>query len=569
MTNESQDLLAAAEAWVAADPDPDTAATLAALIRRAKGPDSEARSELAALFDGRIAFGTAGLRAALGPGPKLMNRLVVRQTTAGLMQWLPDGALVVVGYDARHGSAAFSAEVAEVVAAMGGVAELLPGPLPTPVLAHAVLTRRAAAGVMITASHNPPQDNGYKLYLGDGIQLVSPDDAAIAASIDRVAEEDPAVVLAPRPAGVSMLGGEIAADHIEACCSLLASTERNVRTVYTPMHGVGGAHLVAAFLAAGFEPPARVSEQFAPDPDFPTADFPNPEEAGALDLALALADETGADLVIANDPDADRLAIAVRARAGDDVEGGFVALSGDEIGVLLADHLIRHGVAADHPGGRVVANSVVSSRLLSKMAEAAGIDAVTTLTGFKWVARPIVEQPEKHYLLGYEEAIGYCIGGAVRDKDGISAALVAAEMVAVLNAMDLTVWDRLDALAVEHGLHVTAPVTVRFDGPGGDEEREAAMRRFASGPPARLDDHDLTDWFDLTAGQHFPPATGLIANYGSTRVIVRPSGTEPKLKAYIELVEPVSDLGGLRTARRDAGARMERIRAAIRGVMTG
>jgi len=564
VTSQLDDLLDTAARWVAADPDPDTSTTVQSLIGRARDGDAAALRELGVLFDGRIAFGTAGLRAAVGPGPTLMNRLVVRQTTAGLMRWLPGGALVVVGFDARHGSDPFAAEVADVVSAMGGLAEVLPRPLPTPVLAHAVLARGAAAGVMITASHNPPQDNGYKLYLADGIQLVSPDDAAIAASIDAVAAEDPAVEFAPQPERIVTLGDDIAANHIAACCSVLASTGRNVRSVYTAMHGVGGDHLLAAFAAAGFEPPVCVPEQFAPDPDFPTADFPNPEEAGAMDLALGLAAAVDADLVIANDPDADRLALAVKGR-----DAGYVALSGDQIGVLLADHLLRHEVAADHPGGRVVANSVVSSRLLSRMAEARGVEAVTTLTGFKWVARPIVEQPEKHFLLGYEEAIGYCVGGVVRDKDGISAALVAAEMVADLEAEGSTVWDRLDALAVEHGLHVTAPVTVRFDGPTGNDEREVALGRFSAGPPATIAGEALTDWFDLADGEHFPPASGLIANYGTTRVIVRPSGTEPKLKAYIELIEDVADLDDLSRARADADAHMEQIQAQIKAVMLG
>jgi phosphomannomutase len=244
-------------------------------------------------------------------------------------------------------------------------------------------------------------------------------------------------------------------------------------------------------------------------------------------------------------------------------------LSGDQIGVLLADHLLRSGVAADHVGGRVVANSVVSSRLLSSMAERQGVDAVTTLTGFKWVARPIVERPEQHYLIGYEEAIGYCIGGVVRDKDGISAALVAAEMVAALLEQGLTVWDRLDALAVDYGMHLTAPVTIRFDGPTGNDERERVMERFQAHPPEQLDGVDRTDWLDLAAGERFPPATGIIANYGTTRVIVRPSGTEPKLKAYLEVIEPVTGPADLDRARQAGSERLERVRNEIRAALGG
>ena len=556
------DLFDEVAAWIAADPDPVTSARLSELLTSASDGDQDATTELRRLFDGRIAFGTAGLRAALGPGPNRMNRLVVRQTTAGLMRWLPDGAKVVIGFDARHGSRSFADEAADVVAAYGGTAEVLPEPLPTPVLAHAVLLRSADAGVMITASHNPPQDNGYKLYLADGIQLVSPDDAAIAASIDGVAADDPAVALTPVPDRIVTLGPDVADAHIDAACSVLAGTARDVRTVYTAMHGVGGAHVLRAFERAGFPPPVVVDEQFAPDPDFPTADFPNPEEPGALDLALELAVRSDADLVLANDPDADRLALAVPDRDGT----AFVPLTGDQIGVLLADHLLRSGVAADRP--RVVANSVVSSRLLSKMAAANGVASVVTLTGFKWVARPIVERPDHHYLLGYEEAIGYCVGGVVRDKDGVSAALVAAEMVAELRAGGSTVWDRLDALALAHGLHLTGPVTVRFDGQAGDGQREAAMARFESGPPSEIDGVALTDWYDLAAGERFPPSTGVIANYGTTRLIVRPSGTEPKLKAYIEVVEPVPSAERLPSARAAAQRRLSRFQAAVEAVVT-
>jgi len=535
---------------------------LSDLIQQATAGSSEADAELAKLFTGRIAFGTAGLRAALGPGPNRMNRLVVRQTTAGLMRWLQPGAKVVIGYDARHGSAQFAADTAGVVAAAGGVAELLPEPLPTPVLAFAVLSRQADAGVMITASHNPPEDNGYKLYLGDGIQLVSPADGEIAEAIAAAALE-PVEVAAPDDSNIVQLDGSVAAEHLEAIVRLPASNQREVSLVYTAMHGVGGAHILRAFKAAGFAPPTVVPEQFQPDPDFPTASFPNPEEPGALDLSIALANQIDADGIVANDPDADRLAVAVPRRDA----GGMVALSGDQLGVLLADHLIQQGVGANHPGGRIVANSVVSSQLLARMAEAEGIRSVVTLTGFKWVARPIVEQPDAHYLLGYEEAIGYCVGGVVRDKDGVSAALVAAEMLATLKAKDQTVWDRLDHLAEKYGVHLTGPVTVRFDGPNGKAERQGAMDRLIEAPPSTLGGVTRSSFENLEDGLSFPPTTGVIMFFGPTRVIVRPSGTEPKLKAYVEVVQ--SAIGGLADAKEAAATRLSHIQAELDLLLRG
>lgn len=529
----ASDIVHLARRWIADDPDDETRAAIEHLIEA--GDEAQLRE----LFEGRIGFGTAGLRATMGPGPRQMNRLVVRQTTAGLMDWLDSGATVVIGYDARHRSAVFARDVAHVVVALGGVAELIDRPLPTPVLANAVLVRNADAGVMITASHNPPDDNGYKLYLGDGIQLVSPADAEIAERIDEVAAGNlPGAGSTDAPLdtdhldqAVVRLGPEIEQHHLDVAVAAVSSGARRVSTVYTAMHGVGGDHLMRAFEQAGFERPAVVPEQFAPDPDFPTVAFPNPEEEGAMDLVVTMATSIGADLVLANDPDADRLALAVPDRSGE----GFVALSGDQIGVLLADHLLHK--TSDNV--RIVASSHVSSRLLSALAERHGAECITTLTGFKWVARPIVERPEAEYVLGYEEALGYCCGGAVRDKDGISAALVAAEMVAQLLSAGETVWDRLDALALDHGAHLTGPVSVRFDGAQGAERRKAVMREIVNEPPAELVGETLVSLEDMSLGGDLPPATGLVLHYdGGTRVIVRPSGTEPKLKAYIEVIEP-------------------------------
>ncbi len=547
MTNSVSDSIrAAATAWISLDPDPVSRQIVTDLL-------AEGSEALRPMFEGRIEFGTAGLRAEMMPGPNGMNRLVVRQTTAGLMRWLPKGAKVVIGYDARHHSEDFAHDVARVVAGAGGRAELLPGPLPTPVLAFAVLERQADAGVMITASHNPPRDNGYKLYLGDGIQLVSPADTEVAAAIDD-ALKDPLVLAGLEDDRIQILGNELAQAHIDACVAACTTTNREIEVVYSAMHGVGGEHMVQAFTQAGFRPPTLVEEQFQPDPDFPTVAFPNPEEDGALDLALDLARTCGADVVVANDPDADRLALALRRRA-EEIDGpSHVGLSGDEVGILLADHLIRSGSGPD----RIVSNSLVSSRLVQEMAKTAGIQSEVTLTGFKWVARPIVERPELEFVLGYEEALGYCVGSAVRDKDGISAALVAAEMLATMKKNGLTVWDRLDELAAEHGVYLTGPVTVRLTGSDGIAKRRQLMAGIQTSPPADLGGSSLESMTDLTRGETLPVAEGVVLHYRDrTRVIVRPSGTEPKLKGYIEVIESVGN-GAVGPARRDAKQRLVR-----------
>ncbi len=552
----SSDLQTAVRSWIALDPDSTTREELERML----ASDDPA---LAELFDGRISFGTAGLRAEEGPGPLRMNRLVVRQTTAGLMAWFRangiDRPVVVVGFDARTGSADFAADTAGVVAAYGGDARLLPGPLPTPVLARAVLSQGADAGVMITASHNPAADNGYKLYLGDGIQLVAPADTEIAAEIDTVARTAaPVEVLHD----VTRLGPEVADEHLDAIQTALTTSHRVVHSVYTAMHGVAGTHLLAAFERAGFPEPVVVAEQFHPDPAFPTVPFPNPEEAGALDLALALAVRERADVVFANDPDGDRLAMAVPARDG----AGFVPLSGDQIGVLLADHLLRHSDGDD----RIVAMSLVSSRMLARMAAAAGVDCATTLTGFKWVARPIVERPDRRYVLGYEEAIGYCVGDVVRDKDGISAALLAAEMVADAVARGETMWDRLDRLALAHGTHLTAPVTVRFEGGDAQERMAATTARVVAEPPASLGGSELASAEDLGEGTTLPPTPGALLLFADdTRVIVRPSGTEPKVKAYIEVIEPVHGTDDVTASRSRAAARLEAAQSEVAAILDG
>ena len=550
--------------WLSFDPDPGTRAELERLL-------VDAPAVVADLFAGRVEFGTAGLRAPMGPGPTQMNRLVVMQTTVGVMRWLRrqhQPVKVVVGYDARHHSEQFALDIAARVQQMGGVAELLPRPLPTPVLAAAVLDRHADAGVMVTASHNPAADNGYKLYLGDGLQLVSPSDSEIAAEIDAVAESwehysdlarpdlarpdlarpdlarpdlaRPDLGAEPRRVVGELvtLGEEIVDAHLARVVPLAQrathAEKQQVAVVYTAMHGVGGAHMERAWNEAGFAPLHPVAAQHTPDPDFPTVAFPNPEEEGALDLACAEADRIHADAVLAHDPDADRLAVAVPNR-----DGEWERLTGDQIGVLLADFLLEDARRHYPDAELVVASSIVSSRMIDAVAAHHGAVSVRTLTGFKWVARPIVDRPSARYVLGYEEALGYSVGGVVRDKDGIGAGLVMGEVLAETKAAQEQIWDRLDRLYRQYGLYATQQVTVRLGEGDASAQRDETMKRVRNAPPMRLLGSEVVEVIDLLDGRALPPTDGVIwKSAGDTRVVVRPSGTEPKIKAYLEVVTP-------------------------------
>ncbi|MFE1046536.1 phospho-sugar mutase [Streptomyces olivaceus] len=527
----SDDLLARARTWLAEDPDPDTRAELAALI------DAEDHSELTARFAGTLQFGTAGLRGELGAGPMRMNRSVVVRAAAGLAAYLKkqghtDG-LVVVGYDARHKSADFARDTAAVMTGAGLRAAVLPRPLPTPVLAFAIRHLGAVAGVEVTASHNPPRDNGYKVYLGDGSQIVPPADAGIAAEIDAVRTLHDV----PRPeTGWQNLTDDVLDAYLARTDAVLApDSPRTARTVYTALHGVGKDTLLAAFARAGFPQPVLVTEQADPDPGFPTVAFPNPEEPGAMDLAFAQARETNPDLIIANDPDADRLAVAVPD--GTD----WRTLRGDEVGALLATHLVTRGRGAHG----TFAESIVSSSLLGRIAAKAGLPHAETLTGFKWIAR--VED----IRYGYEEALGYCVDPqGVRDKDGITAALLITELASVLKEAGRTLLDLLDDLAVEHGLHATDQLSVRVE---DLSLIAAAMHRLREQPPTGLAGLPVTNAEDLTRGTDtLPPTDGLRYTLDGARVVVRPSGTEPKLKCYLEVVVPVSDHAALPAARTKA-----------------
>ncbi|WP_392544756.1 phospho-sugar mutase [Oryzobacter telluris] len=546
------DLLTAARAWAADDPDPATRAELEGLASRAEAGDTDATTQLADAMSGMLEFGTAGLRGRLGGGPNRMNRAVVIRAAAGLTGYLrtvTDEPVVVVGYDARTNSDVFAADTCAVVTGAGGRAVVLPRPLPTPVLAYAIRHLGADAGVMVTASHNPPEDNGYKVYVGDGSQIVPPVDGLIAAQIAAVAS----VESVPRADdGWETLDDEVLESYLADVREVVApDSPREVTVVHTALHGVGSETVRRAFLAAGYAEPIPVPSQAEPDPMFPTVSFPNPEEPGAMDAALDLAEQTGPDVVIANDPDADRCAVAVPG------PGGWRMLRGDEVGALLGSHVLSRGAAGGvvpDSADCVFANSIVSSRLLATMCRAAGVRHEETLTGFKWIGRV----PGLRY--GYEEALGYCVDPAsVRDKDGVSAALLVAELVASLRAQGRSLTDRLDDLAREHGVYATDAFSVRVE---DLSLIGRIMDRLRAQPLTSVAGVDVVRADDLAQGDGgLPPTEGLryfLAD--DSRVIVRPSGTEPKLKVYLEVVEPVSG-DDLKGARERAAARLAAVRA--------
>jgi phosphomannomutase len=532
------ELRAEAEAWIADDPDPATREELRAVVEALPA----SAGDLADRFAGPLRFGTAGLRGPLRAGPNGMNLAVVRRAAAGLMGWLAaQGAEgpVVIGFDARRGSRAFAEETARVATGAGREALLLPEPLPTPVLAHLVREKGAVAGVVVTASHNPPQDNGYKVYLADGAQLVPPADAEIEAAI-RAVERLADVPLGPGPTQV--LDGAAVKSYVDDAVRVVEpDSSRDLVVAYTPLHGVGREVFRAALTGAGFPEPAIVAEQADPDPAFPTVAFPNPEEPGATDLLLALAAQTGADIAIANDPDADRCAVAIPDPGAPD--GRWRMLRGDEVGALLADHLMRRGVRGRY------ATTIVSSSLLSRMCAARGLPYGETLTGFKWIVRA-----GDDLVYGYEEALGYCVApDSVRDKDGITAALLVCELAAGLKTELRTLADRLDEIALAYGVHATDQLSVRVEDLA---EIDAAMAGIRRRPPDSLLDEPVTVT-DLLSSEH--PADVVILRAETARVVVRPSGTEPKLKAYLEVVEPVAD-GDVPAARERAAAALVALR---------
>jgi phosphomannomutase len=528
------------EEWIAHDPDPVTAAELAACDP----------GELSARFERPLTFGTAGLRGPVRGGPDAMNLAVVLRASWAVAQVLKDrclsGATVVVGRDARHGSAAFALATAEALTAQGFSVLRLPDALPTPVLAFAVRHIGAAAGIQITASHNPPTDNGYKVYLDGGMQIVAPTDSAIE---DAIASAPFADQIARAP--VAAADTPIVERYMQRAAGLRRSNG-SVRVALTPLHGVGGAVAVRTLQRAGVDDVHTVAAQFAPDPDFPTVAFPNPEEPGATDALLTLAADVGADVAIALDPDADRCAVGVPTPSG------WRMLSGDETGWLLGDYILS-GVEA---ASAVVASTVVSSRMLAKIAERYGARHVETLTGFKWLARADVDLPDHILVYAYEEAIGHCVDpDVVRDKDGISAAVLMCDLVATLKAQGRSPLDALDDLTRRYGVHLGAALSRPLS---GGEQAAVLMQRLRADPPDRLAGISAHTT-DLLQRRGVQRTDALIFTAGDAdmwaRVVVRPSGTEPKVKYYIEVGCPA--IGELRDASQRAAALREQVVAAV------
>lgn len=570
-----QSLRTAAEQWLAEDPDPSTRAELQQLLDR--GDEATLRDA----FGARLEFGTAGLRGVIGPGPNRFNRSVVIRTTAGLAAYLldhvPDAKQrgVVVGYDGRRLSRESARDTAAVLAGHGIPARVFREYAPTPLTAFAVTHVGAAAGVMITASHNPPEYNGYKVYWSNGAQIIPPHDEGISAAIDGIGplasvrrmEEEEA-----RRAGLYHdLGDEVVEAYFAAIRALSRSDagRADLSIVYTPLHGVGGALALRAFRAYGFAKVHVVEEQMEPDGRFPTVRFPNPEEPGALDLALALARKTGADLVLANDPDADRLAAAVRRP-----DGSFRQLTGNQIGTVLAAYLMER----DRGGGeRLVISTIVSTPMVGEMAKAMGVGYDEVLTGFKWIANRAMELEAKkgaRFLFGFEEALGYSVGAVCRDKDGISAAAIFAELAADAKSRGRNVVDELEDLYRRFGLYLSRQHAATMKGAEGQQQIARIMERFRREPPRsigglrvlRIRDYQtgtVTGADGSAAGRLDLPASNVLAFEleGGTRVIARPSGTEPKIKYYFDLREEVRAGEAIDEAERRATARLDALEA--------
>ncbi len=554
------------EVWLSEDHDPVTKAELAALITAAK-TDANAARDLRERFDGQLEFGTAGLRGLLGAGPQRMNRVLVRKVAAGLAAYLlehfPDAKTrgVAIARDARHNSREFAEDTVRVLGGVGIKSYLAPRGWPTPTAAWAVPELRACAGVMVTASHNPPAYNGYKVYWENGAQIIPPHDAGIAAAIEKIGRSDelPMPSLeALRTRGLLIDLDEAFHDrYIDRVLALRLGKTSDLVVAYTPMHGIGALSFERAMKRAGFANVHVEPAQREPDPDFPTVKFPNPEEKGAMDRVLALAKQVSADIVLANDPDADRLCVGVRD--GD----GYKVLTGDQVGALLADYLLE----ASPKDKRMVATTIVSSQLLSYLAKAAGADYRETLTGFKWIGNAAMDYEKStggRFVVGYEEALGYSVGPLVRDKDGISAALICADLVLWNRAKGRTVLAQLDDIYRRVGLFVTEQVSITKQGADGIAQIKQTMVKQRATPPKEIAGIHVDKVEDLIHGEGgLPPSDVLVYRLaGGRRVIVRPSGTEPKLKAYYEVRVEVTAGEPMDEARKRGIAELAQLRDA-------
>jgi len=561
-----------AREWLAQDPDAETRSELEALLG-----DASRSEELAERFRGSLQFGTAGLRGVLGAGPMRMNRVLVHKVSAGLGNYLADNLAdskergVVIGYDGRHKSRVFAEDTAAVLLGLGFKVYLSTFVVPTPVVAFGVTHYGAAAGVMVTASHNPPEYNGYKVYWENGAQIIPPQDSGIAEAIAAIGTIDKLALgdlAAARAAGSLVdIDDDMVGLYLDGVQTLalhpgvLAKTPLTV--AYTAMHGVGARFVRAALETAGVARVHIEPLQEQPDGDFPTVAFPNPEEAGAMDLVFALAKKVGADLVMANDPDADRLAVALPT--GD----GYAMLSGDQVGVLLADYLLSEGPTDDR---RMVATTLVSSQLLGIIAKDRGVDYKTTLTGFKWIANAAIDarrDDNSRFVMGYEEALGYSIGELVRDKDGVSAVAIFCELAALAKSKGSTVQERLDALYRKHGVFQTLQKSLVLPGADGKAQITAHMKRFRDEPPTSLGGFSIVESHDLASGGMGLPASDVLVYFleGNRRVIMRPSGTEPKLKCYYEVCEPVVEGEAVGEARERAAAQVAALSAAHQAML--
>jgi len=544
MSTSSNELKRQASEWQAVDPDPETAAEIGCML-------SENNTEaLAIAFGSRLEFGTAGLRGRLGPGPSQMNRVLVRQVAAGLGDYVGGLALpktAVIGFDGRKNSQVFASDSARVLAAQGFRVYLYEQVVATPVLSHAVVELGVSVGIMVTASHNPPQDNGYKVYWGNGAQIIPPNDAGISAAIDKVTVPDLASLSALEEAGVvSSVPADCLENYYQSILALRVQSVTGAKAIYTAMHGVGGRFVVEALRRAGHVDVIPEPSQFEPDGAFPTVAFPNPEEPGAMDRSLALAVAENADVVLANDPDADRLAVGIRRR-----DGSYQMLSGNEVGLLLAETLLKHGAGQPKP---MVATTIVSSTMLQKIAAAHGAQYTETLTGFKWIANQAIDHDASGgaFVLGFEEALGYSVGSVVRDKDGVSALLLMLDLASAEKAAGRTVLDTLEDLYRSYGLYMAEQVAFKLPGAAGAEKIRDLMSQLREKSPSQFGGSAVVEHTDLLAGTRtrggkttqveLPSSNvlGFVLEDGS-RILARPSGTEPKIKFYFEVQEPVVD----------------------------